>query len=751
MKDIAKMTVFAGLFAIPFIPLIVSDSLFFPFITGKNFTFRIIVEIIFAAWILLALYEPVYRPRFSWILGGFTAFIGVTFLANLLGEYPLKSFWSNYERMEGFMALIHTFLYMVVLGSVCTTEKLWTRYLGTILFAAALVGVVAFAQAGGFVEHRYKGFRADGTLGNATYMAVYMLFSSFLTLLLFVRMRVFQNKWAVGAFVMLLAVFVFLLFQTATRGTTLGLVGGFLVAAGCIACFAKEQRLLRKIATGVLLSIVALTGVFFLAKDSAFIQDNRYLDRIADISLEAGATRFEIWGMALEGVKERPLLGWGQGNFNYVFNTYYEPSLYDQEAWFDRVHNIVVDWLIAGGIVGFLAYAAILLAALYYLIVAPRTIGAGREVFIPTERGILVGLLAGYFFHNLFVFDNIVSYIFYAVVLAFIHAHVTADSAPKQTKPMDARLISQVVAPVVGVVLVGTVYFVNVPHIQAARDIIQAFTSQSPEAMLTEFEEALARGSFADQEIREQMMRQMGVIMRAQHVPDTFKEVFFIKTEEALLQQAIEKPNDARIHVFISSFYRTTGQLEKAVEQLAIARSLSPQKQQIIFEQALTQMQLGNASSSQALFKEAYMLETQYELARVFYAMALFQTGAADEARALIYDDAADTKRVIRTISDNNMVIQAIYAAQAYDVLTDVYASRVARKPLDPQNHVHLAVVAYEQGDSAGAIQILQDAAAQIPTFAAQAETFIEDIEAGRTPGAPRVQVDGETVDATMQ
>jgi hypothetical protein len=55
MKDIAKAVVYAGLFATPFIVLIISNSLFFPFITGKNFTFRIIVEVIFAGWIILAM------------------------------------------------------------------------------------------------------------------------------------------------------------------------------------------------------------------------------------------------------------------------------------------------------------------------------------------------------------------------------------------------------------------------------------------------------------------------------------------------------------------------------------------------------------------------------------------------------------------------------------------------------------------------------------------------------------------------
>ena len=39
----------AGAFALPFVVLFVAQSLFFPFITGKNFAFRIIVEIMVTA------------------------------------------------------------------------------------------------------------------------------------------------------------------------------------------------------------------------------------------------------------------------------------------------------------------------------------------------------------------------------------------------------------------------------------------------------------------------------------------------------------------------------------------------------------------------------------------------------------------------------------------------------------------------------------------------------------------------------
>ena len=59
------MSRWAGFFLIPFIPSVVIDTMFFPFITGKNFAFRILVEILLAAWAILALANAVYRPHKS--------------------------------------------------------------------------------------------------------------------------------------------------------------------------------------------------------------------------------------------------------------------------------------------------------------------------------------------------------------------------------------------------------------------------------------------------------------------------------------------------------------------------------------------------------------------------------------------------------------------------------------------------------------------------------------------------------------
>jgi len=126
-KQILKNTILVGLFLVPFVPFLVSSSLFFPFITTKAFAWRIIVETVFAAWVLLALLDTDYRPKKSIILYAVFSFLVVIGLADLFGVAPVKSFWSNFERMEGYVTLLHLGVFFLVISSVFK-EIDWKRW-----------------------------------------------------------------------------------------------------------------------------------------------------------------------------------------------------------------------------------------------------------------------------------------------------------------------------------------------------------------------------------------------------------------------------------------------------------------------------------------------------------------------------------------------------------------------------------------------------------------------------------------------
>ncbi|MEK7069001.1 MAG: O-antigen ligase family protein, partial [Patescibacteria group bacterium] len=489
-----RLIVLSGIFALPFIVFIVAQSLFFPFITGKNFAFRIIVEIITGAYLALALANPIFRPKRSWLLGLFALFVIVVAVADALGVAPFKSFWSNYERMDGWVTLAHLFLYFLVASNVLNTEKLWRTFWHVSLSVSAVVGTYGLLQLAGFASLN-PGFsslsRIDATFGNPIYLAVYMLFNIGIAAMLWARTwqdsKPGKRVWFSALYGGVIALDLLILLMTGTRGTILGLIGGVVLSALLIG-FASPT--MRRFAIITVVGILIAGGGFWLVRGEAWIQKIPVLHRLATISLEDNTTkaRFMNWGMAWAGVKERPILGWGQENYAIVFDKYYNPRMYAQEQWFDRVHNIIFDWLVAAGFVGLVSYISILISALWLLwrpnvergsteASTPNVKKNETNTFSTVEASILTGLLAAYFFHNLFVFDNITSYILFASVLAYIAWRGSYGTASLNIPSVSARALP-VVAVCAVILVFGATWLVNGKALVANRALLHGLGRQ---------------------------------------------------------------------------------------------------------------------------------------------------------------------------------------------------------------------------------------------------------------------------------
>ena len=251
MNDFLKAVVYGGLFLVPFLTLYVANDYFFPFITGKNFWFRIVVEIVFAAWAVLCLIDVKYRPKFSWILTSFSVFLVVMFLANLFGIHPDSSFWSNFERMDGYVTIVHIYLYAFVLGSVITNKKAWGWYLNATLLAAFITALYGIAQYTGMTGER-EANRIESYLGNAAYLSIYMFFHIFIAFWMFVESKVTLHRVIYG---LLSVMFIFALMNSGTRGTVLGFAAGVGVMVTYIILFGAKYKELRRYAIGFFILI----------------------------------------------------------------------------------------------------------------------------------------------------------------------------------------------------------------------------------------------------------------------------------------------------------------------------------------------------------------------------------------------------------------------------------------------------------------------------------------------------------------
>lgn len=720
LNTILRYGIIGGLFVVPFLPFVITSSMFFPFISGKNFLFRALMEIVAGLWIVLALRDSAYRPRPSVLLFSLLAFLSVVGLADLLGVYPHKSFWSNIERMEGYIGLFHLFLFFLV-GTSVLTPLLWRRFFLTSIGASVLMALYTFLQLGGAVVINQGGVRIDGTLGNATYLAGYMLMHLFITLYLLLR-RETQRLLRVALGIALLFQAI-VLYYTATRGALIAALGGALLFALLVVVFGKEHRRLRAMSLGIIAAVVLLVGTFFALKDTSLVRDSQVLSRFASLTAQGGLlSRTLVWNMALKGAAERPILGWGQENFNYVFNKNYDPKLYAQEAWFDRVHNIFLDWLIAAGALGLIAYLSLYAAGAYLL-------WRRGSPFTLLEKSAFSAFFASYLFHNLFVFDNLISYVLFFAVLGYLHARSTEEKAPLFEYKIPGALFQNAIIAAVAIVVAGSLYVYNIRPVRAAQELIVAISGRltNQADVLERFRSALAYDTLANSEIREQLI-QYANNLAPTNAPLDAKQAFYTAARAEALKEIAETPEDARARLSFVTLLSSFQQYAEELQQLAIAEKLTPRKQPVLFEEGTVYLNTKQYAKAREVFKEAFELEPRFDDARLIYATGAIYAGDVKLLEELLLP------RYGTTLVFDQRILRAYAGSGEYEKVAAIWQKKIAEDPENASYHVSLGAAYLLLGRRAEAITEIEKAIELNPAFKVQGEFYINEIRAGRNP-----------------
>jgi O-antigen ligase/thioredoxin-like negative regulator of GroEL len=740
-----------GLISIIFlVPFIVADgsfwpNMFFPFITGKNFAFRILVELLVGAYIMLALREPKYRPRMSGVMWGLVGFVGWMAIATILSVDPIKSFWSNFERMEGYLTLLHLFAYCVVVGAVVSAERWWNEIFRLSIALSVFESFYGLSQVMhwfGLSPSSQSGSRADGHFGNATYLAVYVLFNIFITCFMLVRER--RSKSMQSLYGIALVLQAIALYLTGTRGALLGVIAGLVVAGVWVAWRARgaQWKNLRRVALGGLVAIVVVVAAFVAIRNTNFVKNSPGLSRIASISIQDDTIRARIlyiWPEALQGFAERPVQGWGQENFNYVFNRFYNPQMYNQEQWFDRAHNAFIDWLVNGGLPAFVLYLSLFVLSAWAII---------KSELSEPEQAAMLGLLVAYAVNNLAVFDNLVSYLYFFLIIAFAHGltRVRTTKMAFMTRAASDQMVA-VAAPVVLVLTLLAVWAINAPAIARARGLLDGIITvvpvkatngtitgapKDPASNLASFVSAYNGTStwpgtpLGKQEVAEQMI-QFGStnIAPSQTIDPNLRGQYYTTAHDIMASVIAQRQHDARLELFMGTFAAAFGQSAEADKYLAMALSDSPKKQQILMEVGISKLNTADKAAALAPLKQAFEEATANDQARILYAAALIYSNQQPAADALI------AQRYGSVVVDNAQLLQVYMDTKQYARAIAIWQLRIKNDPTSGQNHIGLASVYFTMGNKAQTIAELNAAAKLSPDLAARIAQLITGINNG--------------------
>lgn len=723
-----------GLLLTPFLVFVVTRSLYFPFITGKNFAFRMLTEALAVVWVYAALRFPRFRPRSSPLAWALVALVAVMGLATVFSLSPYRSFWSNFERMEGYIGLLHLFLYFLLLASVFRTGRDWSVFFHTSIAASVIISLYAVLQLAGWLTIHQGGTRVDATLGNATYLAAYLLFHLFFLVWFFLTT---SSRWRRAAYGAAFFLELVILYYTATRGAMLGFLGGLALLAFLLAVL--ERGAIRKFALAGLGVMILVPIGFFLFRNAAFVRESDVLSRFASISPTETTTqaRFTIWKMAIHGWRERPVFGWGQENFVFIFSKYYAPSLWRQEPWFDRAHNVFLDWLTAGGVLGLGAYLSIYGAAGWLIFRAFR-----KGALDARSASVVAALLAGHFFQNLFVFDNLTSWMLFFAVIAYVQAVSLGNTGLSAAASRGRRRgaaggmmpwIPPALTAGVGAAFLLTLYYANVKPILTAKSILGALRierTHAPagrvDALVAEFSEAIGRNTFGTAEAREQISQQAESILRDQAIAVQDKQKYFELAIRELESQRETFPSDMRAKAFLATLYSNAGQPAKAVEVVNEALAVSDRRPQFYFIAGEAYLNANDPEAALQALRRAYELAPDYPEAAKNLATGLILAGRVAEAEAFFAERFGG-----RVLGDERYAL-AYTQINRFDKAAEVWQALVASRPEDPRLHAALGVAYARSGRPAEGIREVERAIELEPGFRQQGEAIIQDIRAGR-------------------
>lgn len=634
-----------------FTPCILLKEYFFPFVSPKTVFFRIIVDIIFIAYVFLVISNRKYLPKINPLTIALTVFLFVTVLTSFTGVNLARSFWSVFERMTGLLTFFHLYVFSIILSSVFTEKKYWER----LLSISILVGILICFYTWTAEEPSSRG---GGTVGNTSFLAGYLLFNVFFSIILFFT----KSGWWKIIYALTLSVLIAGLFFSIEPCR--GAIGAFLIATFLLGLsylffclFLSDKKELRIV--GFLLIGLLIVGALIALQLDVFKQMV-----IAEWQGSSIQSRAIVWKMAYQGWQEKFWLGWGQENFNVVFAKYFNPQLpLSGDIWYDRAHNVIFDTAVTSGMLGLLSYFAVFAVAIFNLFLISFKVAKRKNLFFPLG---MISLLTAYFIQNLFVFDMISSYMMFFLSLAFVSFLISSSKDESRITP-PAGEKNPLDAPIGGLLIILailTLYFGNIQPALASRYTLSGVIYPLEESFPF-FQKALATSPIAWFEAPEQLAIRLAGFSSQPAKDMKILDDGFKFTEETLKKSTNNSPLDFRLQLFLGRYYNNLFQFNGKAESLVLAEetfkkaaTMSPQNQQVYWSLGQTLLFQGRRSEAIEYLKKAVDLEPRWGIAHWYLASAYridkkYDLAAAEfkEADRLGYDFKDNLENLEKVIS----------------------------------------------------------------------------------------------------
>jgi O-antigen ligase len=390
----------AGYLLALFTPLVVNPWVALPFEPAKVAFVRWVIVLLLLAvsvgalglrrssW---ALWGSLWR-RQDWLCAAALLYGLATLLTMFTSLDPVQSWWGNSDK-HGVLTTGCCLLLFGLLRLAIRTPRQVAYHLLALVAGSVPVCTYALVQASGYDPlswHTDSVSPVLSTLGRSNIVGAYLAVVIPLTLHLAWISWFAPGRRAVAGVGIILLLQYLCLVLTQARAGWLAFLGGVAVWWWYVPLKqTRQQRLIGLLVFG--LTTVGIFGGFERLGAESPVAPAQVEPKHAFVERRTAAVehRFIIWQHTLPLITERWLLGYGPEMFGVVFNQRYPPgSLYvGTDILVDDPHNLLLEQMMASGLVGVLAWLGLLL--LFYRQTYPLT----QQALTPEARGLAAALL----------------------------------------------------------------------------------------------------------------------------------------------------------------------------------------------------------------------------------------------------------------------------------------------------------------------------------------------------------------------
>ena len=611
------------------IPLLMEKHFLFPFITVKTYFFYILVDILFCCYLLFLTKKKLY-PLKSKLLYFLFGLIAVRFLLDIFGINFIRSFWGNYERMFGLYTWFHILIYLWMLLSVYNTRARYIKLFDVSIFVSLLVSMYGLFQKFGlyfWIVLDTGDERVYSTLGNAAFLAGYLLMNIFFALYLLGKKEKLSWRLFYG---LAITVNIFILFSTATRGVLIGLLAGILAMFLFVLVFYKVKRM--KLISGLLLLLIILSAFsVFLLKDTWLVKNNLALRRLSEIDFQEGTTksRLLLWEMSWQASKDKFLFGYGDNNLIIPLDRYHNYEL--TEDWFDSSHNQFFDELLAHGIVGLIAYL------LFLFFIFKQLIKERHSDF--WLSAVFLGLLVAYLVQSLFIFDTLTIVLSFILFFGFLCLKTDTERGSVSQRIINKTFPTFLTLFLIVIILI-LVSFIYLHTIPPLTKIItgQKYIKVDIDKTTEMFKEAEEQAWFGHDNLAPLMAENALMVLKESEKYDINQLARYMSVVSETYKKAIVDTNNySKFYINLAKLYQSArvinpNFIDQSIDLLNQAQKYSPNRIDIYYALAQAYFYKDDIVLAESTLKEALKLNVRQGDVYSSLAKIQFKKGEPEDA-----------------------------------------------------------------------------------------------------------------------